>query len=86
MDLLKSIPALPSPDGVHSQFDHPRSLASTLIAVNLTFLPLMIIAVGTRLYTRTFIANAVGWGDCKSGRIHRGMALTENQILVSAQL
>lgn len=63
MDLLKNIPALPPPDGVHSQFDHPRSLASSLIAVNAVFLPLMIIAVGTRLYTRAFIANALGWDD-----------------------
>ncbi|KAF7510577.1 hypothetical protein GJ744_006189 [Endocarpon pusillum] len=63
MDLSKNIPALPPPDGVQSQFDHPRTLASSLIAVNATFLPLMIIAVGTRLYTRTFIANALGWDD-----------------------
>ena len=85
MDLLNDIPASPPPDGVQSQFDHPRSLASSLIAVNATFLPLMIITVATRLYTRIFIANALGWDDCKLVRIQGGLALTRNKILVSEQ-
>ena len=65
MDFAKNLPALPPPKGVDSQFDHPRSLAPSIIAVNATFLPLMIIAVGVRLYTRKFVANALGWDDCK---------------------
>ena len=64
-DFFRNIPAMPPPPGVESNFDNPPSLALHLIVVNAVFLPLMVIAVGIRLYVRVFIAKAPGWDDCK---------------------
>lgn len=65
MDFYANIPVLPPPVGVLSNFVNPKNLAPSLIAVNATFLPLMIIAVAIRIYSRGLIVHALGWDDCK---------------------
>ena len=64
MDLFENTPAIPPPPGVVSNFIDPKTLQPSLIAVNATFLSLMLIAVVIRLYSRGVIVHAVGWDDC----------------------
>ena len=66
MDYLENIPALAPPKGEQSNFDHPRTLASSIIILNAIFVALMFCTVTIRLYTRAFLARALGWDDCKS--------------------
>ena len=70
MEFLRNIPALPPPDGTYSNFEHPQTLASSLIIVNAIFLSLMLGGVALRLYTRAILARALGWDDCRLIRTH----------------
>ena len=60
----ENIPAFPPPPGVVSNFDNPKTLSSSIIGVNVTFLSLMLIVVFIRIYSRGFIARSLGWDDC----------------------
>ena len=64
-DFFANLPALVPPPGVLSNFDNPKTLAPSLVAVNVTFIPLMVIAVALRMYSRGFIVHALGWDDCR---------------------
>ena len=58
------IPALTPPNGVHSNFTHPKTLRTSLIAVNTTFLLLMVPVVIIRIYSRGYLTHALCWDDC----------------------
>jgi len=62
---LSQIPSLRPPPGVIPNFKHPPSLADALIAVDVVFLALMLVAVGVRVYTKGFILRSLGWDDCE---------------------
>ena len=61
-----NIPATAPPAGVQSNFIHPKTLKTSLIAVNATFLPLMLLVVAIRIYSRGRLMHAMGWDDCKT--------------------
>ena len=63
--LLRDAPVIPPPSGVDSNFEDPESLGLAIKIVNGVFLPLMLLVVSIRLYTRAFILCAIGWDDCK---------------------
>lgn len=65
MDFFANLPALAPPAGVLSNFDNPKTLAPSLVAINVTFITLMLIAVTIRIYSRGFIVHALGWDDCR---------------------
>ena len=60
-----NLPALAPPPGVLSNFNDPKTLSTSLIAVNAVSLSLMLIIVGIRFYSRASLSHAVGWDDCE---------------------
>ena len=60
-----NIPALVPPPGVQSNFDNPRTLRASFIVINAIFLPLMLLVVAIRLYSRGHIMQKIGWDDCR---------------------
>ena len=58
-------PMVAPPPGAVSNFSDPKTQSTNLIILNTVFLPLMLIVVGIRLYSRAFLSHAVGWDDCK---------------------
>ena len=71
---LDSISALA---GMESNFVDPQTVASSLIAVNSIFLPLMLIAVTIRIYIKSCIVHAMGWDDWKYASLHRVYLLSK---------
>lgn len=65
MSSIKDFPALRPPPGVKSNFVDPPSLVPSAIVVESIFLPLMILAVLTRIFVRAKITKGWGWDDCK---------------------
>ena len=65
MNFIEDFPALQPPPGVKSNFIDPPSLVPSAIVVESIFLPLMILAVLTRLFVRARITKELGWDDCK---------------------
>jgi hypothetical protein len=63
---IADIPAIAPPEGLQPNFENPKTLQTSLIAVNATLLPLMLMVVAARLYSRGHIMHAMGWDDCKS--------------------
>ncbi|KAI4200551.1 MAG: hypothetical protein LQ346_002350 [Caloplaca aetnensis] len=61
--VFASIPALTPPPGVTSNFDNPKTLKSSFVAVNASFLSLMVFVVAIRIYSRGVIARVLGWDD-----------------------
>lgn len=59
-------PAMAPPPGLVSNFDNPKTLSTSLITINAIFLPLMLIAVIIRLYSRGHLLHALGWDDCEA--------------------
>ncbi|KAL2794020.1 integral membrane protein [Aspergillus keveii] len=57
------VPALPPPPGKVSNFVNPTNCAAKFIAVNAVFLPIALIALGIRIWTRAFIARGFRWDD-----------------------
>lgn len=80
--VFASIPAIPPPPGIKSNFDNPRTLKSSFVAVNATFLSLMVIVVAIRTYSRGVIARAMGWDDCMLSILVNCKAADRTQILV----
>jgi hypothetical protein len=65
-EYLASIPALPPPPGVTSNFLNPaENRIGCRLAIYIT-LPMAIIAVVMRIYTRVRISGGVGADDCES--------------------
>ena len=60
-----NIPALAPPPGSVSNFNDPKTLSTSLIAVLVVFMVLMPAVVGMRLYSRALLSHAVGWDDCE---------------------
>ncbi|MCJ1317034.1 hypothetical protein MMC15_002355 [Xylographa vitiligo] len=58
-----SVDSISALAGTESNFVDPQTVASSLIAVNSIFLPLMLIAVTIRIYVKSYIVHAVGWDD-----------------------
>lgn len=63
---LSQIPALKPPPGVKPNFVDPVSLAPAIIAVNVVFLVLMLIALVMRLYTKGILLRNLWWDDRKT--------------------
>ncbi|KAJ0424954.1 hypothetical protein BJY00DRAFT_226635 [Aspergillus carlsbadensis] len=57
------VPALPPPPGKVSNFVNPTNCAAKFIAVNAVFLPIALISLGIRIWTRAFIARGFRWDD-----------------------
>ncbi|KAL2840661.1 hypothetical protein BJY01DRAFT_16514 [Aspergillus pseudoustus] len=57
------IPALAPPPGKVSNFVNPESCAAKFIAVNVVFLPIALVALGIRIWTRAFIARGFRLDD-----------------------
>jgi len=65
-EVLDRIPLQPPPPGVVSNFEHPVSRAAEVQITTYVFLPLMVIFVLLRLYTRLKITPKFGADDCKA--------------------
>ena len=57
-----NIPVLAPPPGSVPNFNDP---STSLIAVLIVFIFLMLAVVGMRLYFRALLSHAVGWDDCE---------------------
>ena len=53
-----SLPALPPPPGVSSNFDHPRTEVSSIIIVNCVSIVIMVVFVNIQLYTKVRITRS----------------------------
>lgn len=59
------IPAMPPPAGQTSNFVNPEYIGGKFVAVNCTFLPLAVLALGVRTWTRLFVVRSFRWDDCE---------------------
>ena len=57
-------PALPPPLGICSNFENPESQSYVTVVPCAVIVGIMIILVFTRMYTKVYILNSVGWDDC----------------------
>lgn len=60
-----NVPALAPPPGSVSNFNDPTTLSTSLIALLVAIMVLMLTVVGMRLYSRALLSHAVGWDDCE---------------------
>lgn len=60
------IPAMAPPAGQASNFVDPPYTGTKLLVVNCVFLPLALIALGVRTWTRAFVVRSFRWDDCES--------------------
>lgn len=51
----QEIPALPPPEGMHSDFDSPISMYTTILGLGITCIIILVISVGIRTYTKAVI-------------------------------
>lgn len=58
-------PAMAPPAGLTSNFVNPDYTGVKFIAVNCVFLPLAVIALGIRTWTRLFVVRSFRWDDCE---------------------
>lgn len=74
---LWTIPAIPPPPGVISNFDDPHSLGTSPVVVHTAFLGLNLRAVAVRLYTKKVVqGRRYDWSDgMYDGRIMRFVGL-----------
>ena len=66
---LAAIPALAPPPGVSSDFRNPPSHAENLRITVGVCLPIMIVIVGVRIYTKLCIKRTWGTEDCMSRNV-----------------
>jgi hypothetical protein len=59
------IPAGSPPVGQTSNFVNPPYIGGKFVAVNCIFLPLAVIALGIRTWTRLFVVRSFRWDDCE---------------------
>lgn len=64
-DILATIPLVPPPPGVKSNFVNPPSTGNSVTITASIFLGFQIIFYGLRMYTRAFVAHKFRWDDCK---------------------
>ncbi|PYI00525.1 hypothetical protein BO78DRAFT_438518 [Aspergillus sclerotiicarbonarius CBS 121057] len=57
------IPAVAPPPGLTSNFVDPPHCGTKFIVVNCVFLPLAVLALGVRTWTRLFVVRSVSWDD-----------------------
>lgn len=69
LSALDSVPAMMPPSGAIPNFENPYSLAPIGTIVIGVSLPLAIISVASRLYTRFCITHSIGADDCKSSNL-----------------
>ena len=67
-EMLAQLPALQPPPGVQPDFIDPQSIADQTRHAIYACLPLMLLFLFLRLYTRLRILRAVGADDCKPPR------------------
>lgn len=60
----EDVPALPPPDGVHSNFVNPPSLNEVTFGIGILSLAIMTISVGVRTYTKAVILKEMQHEDC----------------------
>lgn len=53
------------PAGQTSNFVNPPYIGGKFVAVNGIFLPLAVIALGVRTWTRLFVVRSFRWDDCE---------------------
>lgn len=58
------MPAMPPPDGQKSNFINPTYQGDKFLIVNCVFLPLAVIALVVRIWTRIFIVRNFRSDDC----------------------
>jgi hypothetical protein len=58
------VPAMAPPAGQTSNFVDPPYCGIKFLVVNCVFLPLAVIALGVRTWTRAFVVRSVRWDDC----------------------
>ena len=64
LTLLNTLPALPPPLGVESNFENPYSQGPILTAVGSVIITLMMLFFSVRMYTKMFIQKKFSWDDC----------------------
>ena len=66
------IPAMEPPPGQVSNFVDPPYSGAKFVVVNCVFLPIALIALAVRTWTRVVVVRSVAWDDCKCYRaVHR---------------
>jgi hypothetical protein len=60
-------PAMPPPPGQTSNFVNPPYTGTKFVVVNSIFLPLAIIGLAVRTWTRVFIVRSFRYDDCEWG-------------------
>lgn len=59
-------PAMAPPAGMVSNFVDPPSCGLKFLVVNCVFLPLAVIALVVRMWTRIYLVRSVSYDDCRS--------------------
>lgn len=59
------VPALPPPAGQTSNFVDPVYIGTRFLVVNCVFLPLAVIALAVRTWTRLFVVRSFRTDDCE---------------------
>ena len=61
-----TLPALLPPPGITSNFVDPTSRGKDLVITSALCIPLMVVCVAVRFYTKLRIKHVWGWDDCES--------------------
>ncbi|KAI5277182.1 hypothetical protein KEM54_005078, partial [Ascosphaera aggregata] len=59
----QSVPAMPPPPGVQSNFVDPETCKSQLVIIQSIFLPVAVIATALRFWTRAVVVKSVAVDD-----------------------
>lgn len=73
------IPAMEPPPGQVSNFIDPPYCGAKFVVVNCVFLPMALIALIVRTWTRVVVVRSVSWDDCKYDRGVRRAMFTNNK-------
>lgn len=63
--MLAQLPALQPPPGIQPNFVNPEAIATQTRAATYVALPLMLLFLTLRMYTRLRVTRVVGADDCK---------------------
>ncbi|PQE12570.1 integral membrane protein [Rutstroemia sp. NJR-2017a BBW] len=61
--MLNSTPAIPPPDGVSPNFEHPQSRGQLQITVTSVILSIMLLFFINRVYVKVFLIKKARWDD-----------------------
>ena len=67
---MATLPALPPPPGVESNFDNPENRAPMAIALIVLVLAFMLCFVALRVCARAMLKTPYGWDDCQYPSFH----------------